>query len=230
MATAGRSVVFAGVTVVISLLGMLTMNQPYVPGVVFSAVLTVAAVMLAALTLLPALIGFAGRNIDRLRIPFPRRSRATEGQGFWHRYSRLVQRRPILAALAGAAALGVLIVPISDLHLGYPDDGNDPTSLTTRRAYDLMTDGFGAGFNGAFVLVADRGDAVGPGRPRSASTRRCGDTPGVAAVSPSSRLAGGRRGPHHRHADHQSSGRRHQAAAQLGSATTSCPTPWPAAT
>ena len=68
---------------------MLTMNQPYVPGVAFSAVLTVAAVMLAALTLLPALIGFAGRNIDRLRIPFPRRSRVAEGRGFWHRYSRL---------------------------------------------------------------------------------------------------------------------------------------------
>ena len=162
---------------------MLTMNQPYVPGVAFSAVLTVAAVMLAALTLLPALIGFAGRNIDRLRIPFPRRSRATEGQGFWHRYSRLIQRRPILAALAGAAALGVLIVPVSDLHLGYPDDGNDPTSLTTRRAYDLMTDGFGAGFNGAFVLVADRGDEsalADLGRLDEALQH----TPGVAAVSP----------------------------------------------
>jgi RND superfamily putative drug exporter len=183
MATAGRSVVFAGVTVVISLLGMLTMNQPYVPGVAFSAVLTVAAVMLAALTLLPALIGFAGRNVDRLRIPFPRRTAPTDGQGFWHRYSRFVQRRPILGVLAGAAALGVLIVPISDLHLGYPDDGNDPTSLTTRRAYDLMTDGFGAGFNGAFVLVADRGDESALsdlGRLDDALRR----TPGVAAVSP----------------------------------------------
>ena len=66
----GRSVVFAGITVVISLLGMLTMNQPYVPGVAFSAVVTVLAVMLAALTLLPALLGFTGRNIDRLRMPF----------------------------------------------------------------------------------------------------------------------------------------------------------------
>jgi RND superfamily putative drug exporter len=183
MATAGRSVVFAGVTVVISLLGMLTMNQPYVPGVAFSAVLTVAAVMLAALTLLPALMGFAGRNIDRLRIPMPRRSRGTEGQGFWHRYSRVIQRRPILAALTGTAALAVLIVPISGLHLGYPDDGNDPTSLTTRRAYDLMTDGFGAGFNGAFVLVADHGDAAALaelGRLQEALQH----TPGVAAASP----------------------------------------------
>ena len=77
----------------------------------------------------------------------------------------------------------MLIVPISDLHLGYPDDGNDPTSLTTRRAYDLMTDGFGAGFNGAFVLVADRGDAsalADLGRLDEALQH----TPGVAAVSP----------------------------------------------
>jgi RND superfamily putative drug exporter len=190
MATAGRSVVFAGVTVVISLLGMLTMNQPYVPGVAFSAVLTVAAVMLAALTLLPALIGFAGQHIDRLRIPLPRRARAAGDEGFWHRYSRLVQRNPAIAALTGVVALGVLIGPISDLRLGYPDDGNDPTSLTTRRAYDLMTDGFGAGFNGAFVLVADRGDAAA-----LADLGRLDETlqhtTGVAAASPPVASPGG---------------------------------------
>ena len=183
MATAGRSVVFAGVTVVISLLGMLTMNQPYVPGVAYSAVITVGAVLLAALTLLPALMGFAGRNIDRLRVPFLGRSAKPQGTGFWFRWSRLIQRRPILLGLAGAAALGVFILPATDLHLGYPDDGNDPTSLTTRRAYDLMTDGFGAGFNGAFVLVADRGDDAA-----LATLGELGDTlretPGIAAVSP----------------------------------------------
>ena len=103
MATAGRSVVFAGVTVVISLLGMLTMNQPYVPGVAFSAVLTVLAVMLAALTLLPALLGFAGRNIDRLRMPFRPRRRPPRVDGFWYRWSRPIQRRPIVTGLLGAA-------------------------------------------------------------------------------------------------------------------------------
>ena len=159
MATAGRSVVFAGITVVISLLGMLTMNQPYVPGVAFSAVVTVLAVMLAALTLLPALLGFAGRNIDRLRMPFRHPSADHAGRGFWYRWSRTIQRRPVVTGLAGALALGVLIAPVTGLQLGFPDAGNDPTSLTTRRAYDLMTDGFGAGFNGTFVLVADHGDA-----------------------------------------------------------------------
>ena len=102
---------FAGITVVISLLGMLTMNQPYVPGVAFSAVVTVLAVMLAALTLLPALLGFTGRNIDRLRMPFRHPSADHAGRGFWYRWSRTIQRRPIVTGLAGALALGVLIAP-----------------------------------------------------------------------------------------------------------------------
>ncbi|HEX4416405.1 MAG TPA: MMPL family transporter, partial [Kofleriaceae bacterium] len=187
MATAGRSVVFAGVTVVIALLGMLTMNQPYVPGVAYSAVIVVLAVMLAALTLLPALLGFAGRNIDRLRVPLRRRPAANLAagpveRGFWYRWSRAIQRRPVLGALAGALILAVLIVPVFGLKLGFPDAGNDPKNLTTSRAYDLMTDGFGAGFNGAFVLVADRGDA-GALTALTELDARLKATPGVAAVS-----------------------------------------------
>ena len=154
MGTAGRSVVFAGATVMISLLGMLTMSQPYVPGVAFSAVATVLFVLLAALTLLPALLGFAGRSIDRLALPWRRTNdTGVADHGVWYRWSRFVQRHPVAAGLAGAAALGVLILPIADLRLGFPDAGNDPTTLTTRRAYDLMTDGSGAGVNGTFVLV-----------------------------------------------------------------------------
>ncbi|HWM21571.1 MAG TPA: MMPL family transporter [Ilumatobacteraceae bacterium] len=183
MATAGRSVVFAGLTVVISLLGMLTMNQPYVPGVAFSAVATVLAVMLAALTLLPALLGFAGRNIDRLRMPFRHPSADHAGRGFWYRWSRTVQRHPIVTGLAGTLALGVLIAPVAGLRLGFPDAGNDPTSLTTRRAYDLMTEGFGAGFNGTFVLVADNGDTEAMAV-LATLDETLAATPGVAAVSP----------------------------------------------
>jgi RND superfamily putative drug exporter len=190
MATAGRSVVFAGITVVISLLGMLTMNQPYVPGVAFSAVATVLAVMLAALTLLPALLGFAGRNIDRLRMPFRHPSVDHTGRGFWYRWSRTVQRRPIVTGLAGALALAVLIAPVAGLRLGFPDAGNDPTSLTTRRAYDLMTEGFGAGFNGTFVLVADQGDTEAMAALTTLHTSLAA-TPGVAAVSPPIASPGG---------------------------------------
>ena len=177
--TAGRSVVFAGITVVISLLGMLTMNQPYVPGVAFSAVVTVLAVMLAALTLLPALLGFAGRNIDRLRMPFRHPSADHAGRGFWYRWSRTIQRRPDRhRSRRSARARGADRSQSSGLRLGFPDAGNDPTSLTTRRAYDLMTDGFGAGFNGTFVLVADSGDADGDGNARRPPARRWPRRPG----------------------------------------------------
>ena len=185
MATAGRSVVLAGITVVISLLGMLTINQPFVPGVAFSAVIAVLAVMSAALTLLPALLGFTGRNIDRLSLPFrrPATGAGSGTRGFWYRWSRTVQRHPVITGLLGAVALAILIAPITTLRLGYPDAGNDPTDLTTRRAYDLMTDGFGAGFNGTFVLVADQGDAAA-----MVTLDDLHDTllaiPGVAAVSP----------------------------------------------
>jgi RND superfamily putative drug exporter len=127
-------------------------------------------------------MGFAGRNIDRFRIPLPSRPAGT--RGFWHRWSRLIHRRPLLTGLSGAAVVGVLVVPISSLHLGYPDDGNDPTSLTTRRAYDLMTEGFGAGFNGAFLLVADRGDDATVLGDLDRLRQALKETPGVAAVSP----------------------------------------------
>ena len=185
MATAGRSVVFAGVTVVISLLGMLTMNQPYVPGVAFSAVVTVLAVMLAALTLLPALLGFAGRNIDRLRHAVPPSVRRAR------RARLLVPVEPDRSSAGRSSPGSPARSPSAcssrrspGCELGFPDAGNDPTNLTTRRAYDLMTDGFGAGFNGTFVLVADRGDDEAHGGARPISKRTLAATPGVAAVSP----------------------------------------------
>jgi RND superfamily putative drug exporter len=164
---------------------MLTMNQPYVAGVAFSAVFTVTAVLLATLTLLPALIGFAGRNIDRLGLPRRRRAQGDvlDRKGFWFTWSRSVQRRPVVAGLAGLAVLTVLILPVFGLKLGFPDAGNDAESTTTRQAYDLITEGFGPGANGTFVLVADRGD----GRAVAVLDELAGDlraTTGVAAVSP----------------------------------------------
>jgi RND superfamily putative drug exporter len=152
--TAGRAVVFAGCTVVISLLGLFLMDVDFVNGMAVGTSVTVGVVMLASITLLPAVLGFAGRTIDRFSI---RRSRAPKPpeRTLWYRWSRVVQRRPWAALLGGLALLVALAIPMLSMRLAFPDAGGNPTSDTTRRAYDLVADGFGAGFNGPLILAAE---------------------------------------------------------------------------
>ena len=116
LATAGRSVLVAGLTVVISLLGLFAMGLTYLYGVALAAIIAVLVVMAAAVTLLPALLGFAGHRIERLRLPLPRRRPG----GLAARWSRAVQRRPWTAAAAGLAVLLVLAAPATGLRLGFP--------------------------------------------------------------------------------------------------------------
>ena len=183
MATAGRAVLFAGCTVLISLLGMLAMRQSYTPGIAFSASLTVAVIVLAALTLLPALLGFAGRSINRLHIPFLAR-RAPDGRsGMWFTWSRTVQRRPWPAALAGLAVLLLLSAPLLTIRFGFPDASNSPIRLTTRRGSDLLTQGFGPGYQGP-LLLASVLPVAGELSGVEAMVERVRAIPGVAAVSP----------------------------------------------
>ncbi len=184
MGTAGRAVLFAGGTVVISLLGMLTMGLSYLEGVAGSSVLAVLAVLAASLTLLPAILGFVGTNIDRLRVPFTGRRSHQGDRAFWYRWSRVVQHRPWVAFVGGALVLLVLTVPLFTLRFGFPDDGNNMKSQTSRHAYDLLSSGFGPGFNGPLVLVADlTGAPEGPGSLTNVIDRVKG-APGVAFVSP----------------------------------------------
>ncbi|HUR48773.1 MAG TPA: MMPL family transporter [Acidimicrobiales bacterium] len=200
MQTAGRSVVFAGATVVISLLGMLLMGVGFVGGLGITASLTVAATVAASVTLLPALLGFAGLNIERTkwrgllaagfvavaligaglqlplligaglvlalitvvlgfflaplkrevahRPPKPRRETAA------YRWSRVIQHRPWTSAIAAAALLIVLAVPVLGLRLGFSDESNFADDTTTKRAYNLIVEGFGKGSTGPIYLVA----------------------------------------------------------------------------
>ena len=152
--TAGRAVVFAGCTVVISLLGLFLMGVDFVNGMAVGTSVTVGIVMLASITLLPAILGFAGFTIDRFSI---RRNRAPKPreEGMWFKWSRVVQRRPWAAFTGGLLILVVLAVPLFSMRLAFPDSGGNPTSDTTRRAYDLVADGFGAGFNGPLILAAE---------------------------------------------------------------------------
>ncbi|MBJ7330330.1 MAG: MMPL family transporter [Solirubrobacteraceae bacterium] len=154
--TAGRSVLIAGTTVVVSMLGLFLMGLPYLYGVALSTSLAVLVVMLASITLLPALLALAGRKIERLHIPGARRSAGNEG-AVAARFSGTVQRRPWAAIALGLLAVGALALPVTGLRLGFPDSGNDTAERQTRQAYDLIAQGFGTGANGPLLVVADVG-------------------------------------------------------------------------
>jgi RND superfamily putative drug exporter len=180
VATAGRSVLVAGGTVVISLLGLFVVGLPYLYGVALAAILAVLVVMAAALTLLPALLGFARERVNRLRVPFTGRARAdlTSPAARW---SRAVQRRPWTAAVVAVLVLLALAAPVAGLRLAYPDQGNDPAGTTTRQAFELVERGFGPGAGGPLVLAAE----VPPGGRAAveALPAQIEAVPGVAAVS-----------------------------------------------
>jgi putative drug exporter of the RND superfamily len=154
--TAGRAVLFAGVTVIIALMGMFLLGLSFLYGVAMAAALAVLMTMIAALTLLPALLTIAGRWVDRLRIPgLGSRKPSTAENTRWFRWSREIQRRPVASALISGGLLILLCVPTLSLRLGSNDAGTDPAGTTTREAYDLLAEGFGPGFNGPFSIVAE---------------------------------------------------------------------------
>jgi putative drug exporter of the RND superfamily len=157
VSTAGRSVIIAGATVVIAVLGLCLTGLPYMYGVAISASLAVLVVMLAAVTLLPALLSYLGPRVDRLRIPFLGRTLKAEGDSHSPaaRWSHTVQRHPWIAAIAATALLLALAAPALGMRLGFPDAGNDRPSTMTRQAYDLNTEGFGPGSNGPLVIAAE---------------------------------------------------------------------------
>jgi len=153
LATSGRAVLFAGTTVIISLFGMMLMGLSFVYGLAFAAIVAVVMVMAAALTLLPAILGFTGRNIDKIQIPHLRH-KGDSRQTVSYRWSRVIQRHPWPAAASALLVLIVLSLPLFSMRLAFSDAGNDPTSFTTRHAYDLLAQGFGPGTNGPLVIAA----------------------------------------------------------------------------
>ncbi|HSJ16661.1 MAG TPA: MMPL family transporter [Solirubrobacterales bacterium] len=181
--TAGRSVIIAGGTVVIAVLGLFLTGLPYMFGVAISASFAVLVVMLAAVTLLPALLSYLGPRVDRLRIPFLGRQLKAEGNGESPaaRWSHAVQRRPWPAAILAAALLLALAAPALGMRLGFPDAGNDPPDTMTRQAYDLQTEGFGPGTNGPLVIATELPDRSATGDVEALADRLRGEA-GVAFV------------------------------------------------
>jgi len=182
--TAGRSVLIAGSTVVIAVLGLFLTGLPYMYGVAISASLAVLVVMFAAVTLLPALLAYLGPKVDRLRLPLLGRTRKVKvhGESPAASWSHAVQRRPWTAAIAATAVLLALAAPALGMRLGFPDAGNDPPSTMTRQAYDLNTQGFGPGTNGPLVIAADLPDR-GARSAIDALATRLRDEDGVAFVA-----------------------------------------------
>jgi len=187
LSTAGRSVLFAGGTVVIALLGLLLVNLPFMDGLAAGTILAVLMVLAGAVTLLPAMLGFAGHAIDKLRIPGLNARQTAAGpearRGFWYRWSRTVQRRPWTCGAAALAVLVVLGVPLFSMHQAFSDAGNDPVKLTTRQAYDMLSDGFGPGFNGP-LLIAAKVPAQGAAATLDKLETSVRGTAGVASVTP----------------------------------------------
>jgi len=182
--TAGRSVLVAGSTVVIAILGLFLTGLPYMYGVAISASLAVLVVMIASITLLPALLSYLGPKVDRLRIPIlGRRLDRPEGDGESPaaRWSHAVQRRPWTAVIVATAILLALAAPALGMRLGFPDAGNDKKGTMTREAYDLISEGFGPGANGPLVIAAE---LPGPGAKADVNRLvvQLREEPGVAYV------------------------------------------------
>jgi putative drug exporter of the RND superfamily len=182
--TAGRAVLFAGVTVIIALMGMMLLGLSFLYGVAMAAAVAVLMTMIAALTLLPALLTIAGRRVDRLRIPgLGSRTPSTAEDTRWFRWSREIQRRPVLSALLSGGLLIALCIPTLSLRLGSNDAGTDPAGTTTREAYDLLAEGFGPGFNGPFSIVAAL-PSTGNDAALTQLSKRLEDEEGVAGTTP----------------------------------------------
>ncbi|MGH8984038.1 MAG: MMPL family transporter [Acidimicrobiia bacterium] len=185
IATSGAAVVFAGMTVVIAICGLAIAGIPTVTVMGVMVALTVLVMMAIALTLLPTLLGFAGHKIDNVRLPFMRARTGRSAGGretIWHRWGGQVSARPWTYLLGGVAVLALLAVPLFSLRLGMTDNGTSPESLTTRRSYDLLAEGFGPGFNGPLILAVEL-DGASPEslEPLAAAIA---DDPGVASVAP----------------------------------------------
>ncbi|WP_436795017.1 MMPL family transporter [Actinospongicola halichondriae] len=229
--TAGRAVIFAGVTVVVSLLGLLLIGLEFVAGLGIGAAVTVLSTMIASTTLLPALLGFAKLRIEvtrwrgliaagllspallviglnqppvialalvalsvativagffvpALRREVPKRERKPIEESGWYKWSHLIQDRPWPFLIGGVAVLLFLATPLLGIRLGFSDEGNYPEESTTRQAYDLLSEGFGPGFNGPFLAVTELDGPEGLAD-FAAVVRAIEADPGVAEVRPS---------------------------------------------
>ena len=179
--TAGRAVIFAGATVAISISGLALVGIPFVAKMGYGTAIAVIVAVATAVTLLPAVLAKLGHGIDRGRLPWVKRTAATDRKGMVSRVAALVARRPKLVLVATLAFLLMMAIPVLAINMGTADAGTAPSSTTKRQAYDLLAEGFGPGFNGPLLIAVDKdpgSDAV------DRLTKAIAAEDGVAAVTP----------------------------------------------
>jgi RND superfamily putative drug exporter len=180
-ATAGTTVVAAGVIVMVAIAGLLVIGVPYIGKMGIGAAIAVGAVVVSALTILPIMMGAFGRKL------VPKQPAHVESSPAFARWGEIVTRRPWVSIAAGVVVLLIFAFPVTQMRLGQPDDGNQPESRTQRVAYDQLTEAFGPGSNGPFLLAVD----TPKGAPETtqqlgALQQAVAGTPGIATVPPAS--------------------------------------------
>ncbi|HVD56995.1 MAG TPA: MMPL family transporter, partial [Thermoleophilaceae bacterium] len=180
-ATSGKTVVAAGLIVMVAIAGLLAIGIPFVGKMGIGAAIAIGAVVVSALTVLPIMMGAFGRKL------VPKKPEHVQVSPAFGRWGEIVTRRPWTSIAAGVAVLLVFAFPVTQMRIGQPDDGNQPESRTQRVAYDQLTEAFGPGSNGPFLLAVDTPKGAPQTEQRLRALRQAvSDTPGVAAVSSAS--------------------------------------------
>jgi RND superfamily putative drug exporter len=180
--TAGLSVLFAGVNVVVAIAGLQVSGIPMMTMMGWASALMVAVVMLAAVTLLPAVLGIVRHKVNSVRVPFIKQKPANNPRSKSARWSAKVVARPVRFGLVAAVLLGVLAAPVFAMRLGFADAGNDAPTSTTRKAYDLVADAYGPGVNGPMSVVVELDGSKDDAATLTSLGKALAADPGVASV------------------------------------------------
>jgi putative drug exporter of the RND superfamily len=178
-ATSGASVVAAGLVVMLAIAGLLVIGIPFIGKLGLAAAIAVGAVVVSALTILPIMMGALGRWLA------PKKPEHVQPSPFFSRWGERITARPWVSIAIGVLILLVFAAPVTSLRLGQPDDGNQPTSKTQRVAYDRLSEAFGPGSNGPFLLAIDIPKGAAENKAQLEKLQKAvAATPGMASVAP----------------------------------------------